>query len=239
MSILSSKSVSRTTLIFVGSVSVFASPTLARDNQPYVELDAGMMKTEKTVLNVGTTAAAVSVEHDTGYDFGGIVGYDFGMFRVEAEASVRKADPKLLTSAIRLPNGAPISSANPGTVGGFDDAAGNAQAQSLMANALIDLGKDDAVQFFVGGGVGVAKVKYKYSINPAGPAWLDGNGSSGKLAWQAIAGLRAPISSQVDVGLKYRFFNVGGRGLADTAGRAVDPHNFASHSLMASIGYNF
>jgi OmpA-OmpF porin, OOP family len=240
---LNLKTTAQTAIVVIGGLSAIASPALARDNQPYAELDVGLTKLEKANFDIGTTAAAASVEHDTGYDFGGIVGYDFGMFRLEAEASVRKADPKILTSTVRLPDAGPISSATPGITGSSGNADGDARAQSLMANALIDLGKDDSVQFFVGGGVGIAKVKYKYSINAAGPGWL-GNSEGAdnaysKFAWQAIAGLRAPISSKVDVGVKYRFFNVGRAGLVDTAGRAVAPYNFSSHSLMASIGYNF
>jgi OmpA-OmpF porin, OOP family len=243
MTKLNLKTAAQAAIIVIGGLSAVASPALARDNQPYVELDAGLLKMEKTVLDIGTSVAAASVEHDTGYDFGGVVGYDFGMFRLEAEASVRKADPKILTSTVRLPNAGPLSAATPGSFGSFGDAIGDARAQSLMANALIDLGKDDSVQFFVGGGVGIAKVKYKYSINAAGPGWLADAASAdnaySKFAWQAVAGLRAPISSRVDVGVKYRFFNVGRAGLVDTSGRAVAPYNFSSHSMMASIGYNF
>jgi OmpA-OmpF porin, OOP family len=243
MTKLNLKTAAHTAVILIAGLSTVASPALARDNQPYVELDAGLTKLEKTNFDIGTTTAAASVEHDTGYDLGGIVGYDFGMFRLEVEASVRKADPKILTSSVRLPDGGVLSSATPGSSGSFGNAAGDARAQSLMANALIDLGKDDSVQFFVGGGVGIAKVKYKYSINTAGPGWLANSGGAdnaySKFAWQAVAGLRAPISSKVDVGVKYRFFNVGRAGLVDTAGRAVAPYNFSSHSLMASIGYNF
>jgi OmpA-OmpF porin, OOP family len=225
-----------------------SAPVSARDHQLYIELDAGVAKPDKTGLDIGTSVQPASVEHKIGYDFGGIVGYDLGMFRLEVEASVRKANPKFLTSTVRLPNGGPLSLANPGIAGTFIP-EGDVKAQSIMANALIDIGRDDNVQFFVGGGVGFARVRYNYSINSAGPGWLSdsaGNGtvsSYGAFAWQALAGLRAPISRNFDVGMKYRFFNVGGpssgRGLIDTSGRVVDPHNFSSHSLMASVTYNF
>ncbi len=70
----------------------------------------------------------------------------------------------------------------------------------------------------------------------AAPSFLDDSDTG--LAWQALAGIRAPLSDSWDAGLKYRFFNADKVGLVDRLGRAVDTR-FRSHSVMASLVYNF
>ena len=70
----------------------------------------------------------------------------------------------------------------------------------------------------------------------AAPAFLDDSDTG--FAWQALAGVRAPLSDNWDVGLKYRFFNADKVNLVDRLGRAVDTR-FRSHSIMGSLIYNF
>ena len=83
-----------------------------------------------------------------------------------------------------------------------------------MINGMLDFGDDDGLQGFVGGGVGVARVDVEASVNSVGPGFLD-NSDTG-FAWQAIAGVRAPLSDHWDVGVKYRFFNADNVDLIDT-----------------------
>jgi OmpA-OmpF porin, OOP family len=218
------------------ATTALASPALARDDSWYIEADAGAMIVEDSHFDIGTTVDAATVDHDYGYDMGGIIGYDFGGFRLEAEASFREADPKNLTSTVRIPAAAPISSAAPGVLGSHRYVAGDVNALSFMVNGMLDFGEDDGLQGFIGGGVGVARVNHHYSINRVGPGWL--NDSDTGFAWQALAGVRAPISDSWDVGLKYRFFNVDNVDLVDTAGRAVSSR-FRSHSLLGTLTYNF
>jgi outer membrane protein OmpA-like peptidoglycan-associated protein len=117
---------------------------------------------------------------------------------------------------------------------GSYDVAGDASALSFMVNGLLDFGDDDGLQGFVGGGVGVARVDVQSTF--AAPSFLDDSDTG--FAWQALAGVRAPLSDSWDVGLKYRFFNADKVNLVDRLGRAVDTR-FRSHSLMGSLIYNF
>ncbi len=103
-----------------------------------------------------------------------------------------------------------------------------------MVNGLLDFGDDDGLQGFVGAGAGVARVDVQQIF--AAPSWLDDSDTG--FAWQALAGIRAPISDSWDVGLKYRFFNASKVGLVDRLGRDVETR-FRSHSLMGSLVYNF
>jgi OmpA-OmpF porin, OOP family len=120
--------------------------------------------------------------------------------------------------------------------GNFSYAGGSASALSFMLNGLLDFGADDGLSGFVGAGVGVARIKESVSINSTGAPFL--NDSDTGLAWQALAGIRAPLSGNWDVGLKYRFFNASNIDLVDRVGRAVSTR-YRSHSLLGSLIYNF
>ena len=55
--------------------TALTAPAMAREGQWYIEGDAGVMLVEDVTLDVnGVTGDAVA-DHDTGADFGGIVGY--------------------------------------------------------------------------------------------------------------------------------------------------------------------
>lgn len=215
--------------------TALASPALARDDQWYVGVDGGAMIVEDLHIDVGTTTNGIKIDHEYGYDFGGVVGYDFGPFRLEAEASYREADPDVLTSTVRVPAQTSVAAGGYG-LGSYDYVAGDVNALSFMVNGLLDFGPDDGLQGFVGGGVGVARVDLHSSINRVGPGIVDDSDTG--FAWQALAGVRTPISDHWDMGLKYRFFNVNNVDLFDTGGRALSTR-FRSHSLMGSLIYNF
>ena len=211
--------------------TALASPALARDNQWYVGVDGGAMLVEDLALDIGVVKDAATLDADKGYDFGGLVGYDFGGFRLESEVSYRKADVSGFTSQT------PQATSGTSTAllaGGNYAATGGANALSFMVNGLLDFGDNDGLQGFVGGGVGVARVDVQTVL--AAPSFLDDSDTG--FAWQALAGVRAPLSGNWDVGLKYRFFNADKVGLVDRLGRAVESR-FRSHSLMGSLVYNF
>lgn len=211
--------------------TALASPALARDNQWYVGVDGGAMIVEDLALDIAGLNDAATVDSDKGYDFGGVVGYDFGGFRLESEVSFRQADATGFTSQTpQITSGASTALVRGGTYA----VAGEANALSFMVNGLLDFGDDDGLQGFVGGGVGVARVDVQTTL--AAPSYLDDSDTG--FAWQALAGVRAPLSGNWDVGLKYRFFNADKVSLVNRLGRSVDSR-FRSHSLMGSLVYNF
>ena len=77
-----------------------------------------------------------------------------------------------------------------------------------MINGLIDIGPMEGFGLYAGGGAGYA------DIHEAGR-------STGKLAWQAIAGAYTAVSANIDIGVKYRYFD-GGR-LSRTANLDFTP----------------
>ncbi|MXO75608.1 OmpA family protein [Altererythrobacter aerius] len=213
--------------------TAIASPALARDGAWYVELDGGPMIVEDIEFDLPGASNAVSVDHKKGFDFGGVVGYDFGFLRLEAEGSYREAD----IDQLNVGTAGVITSGNRIARGVTANADGDSSVLSFMINALADFGPDDGLQGFVGGGAGVARTKFDgVSIDRSGPDWLDDSDSG--FAWQILAGVRAPLTDNIDVGLKYRFFNTAELDMVDSSGRDVNA-KWRSHSLLGTIGFNF
>ena len=221
--------------------TAITTPALARDDAWYIGVEGGASIVEDSTLSIvnanGTLAGAANVDNKKGYDFDGIVGYDFGGFRLEAEVGYKKAAVTGLTSTTTIPGGLTTAPTVNFAAGAFPGAGGDTSALSFMLNGMLDFGDDDGLNGFVGAGVGVARVKSDVTVRVAGGrAFLDDSDTG--LAWQAIAGIRAPLTDNWDVGIKYRFFNAPGVDLVDLVGRGVGSR-YRSHSLLGSLIYNF
>lgn len=211
--------------------TALTAPAMAREGQWYIQGDGGAMLVEDVQFDVDGNLNDAEAGFEEGYDFGGVVGHDFGAFRLEAEASYRAADMDELTAGTAgLPTTANTSVANVTL-----PAAGELNALSFMVNGLFDFGPDDGLQAFFGGGIGVARVDVNGTVFQRGSAFDD---SDTGLAWQILAGVRAPLSDSWDVGLKYRFFNAEDVDLIDVQGRDLAA-DVRTHSILGSIIYNF
>ncbi|MDH7975546.1 outer membrane beta-barrel protein, partial [Sphingomonas sp. AR_OL41] len=216
--------------------TALATPALARDNAWYVGAEGGAMIVEDIHFDIGALKDAGVVDHHYGYDVDGTIGYDFGMFRLEAEVGYKSATVdayrSTTTTPIKLSSGA-NNNQGPGT---FNYAGGRTTALSFMVNGLVDFGDDNGIQGFVGGGVGVARVKEsKYALNTFGP-FLDDSDSV--FAYQGMAGVRAPLSAHLDATLKYRFFTARNVKTVDVSGRTINGQ-FRTHSILGGLTYNF
>src|SRR5688572_14142343 len=185
--------------------TAMATPALAVDNAWYVGVEGGAMLVEDTEFDFvgddgeGNTLEiddAIVLDYNTGFDVDLIGGYDFGMFRVEAELGWKRASINEATIEGDLIDDNTIVA----------DVDGSVRILSAMANALLDFGDDDGWSGYVGVGAGLAKVKH--TIDTGGVAG-DVSDSDGGFAWQVIAGVRTAVSENIDLGLKYRFFNAG------------------------------
>ncbi len=218
------------------ATTALSTPALARDDAWYVGVEGGAMLVEDIKFDIGTATDAATVHHKAGWDADAVVGYDFGPFRAEAEVGYRSASVTELDSTVGMPvrgtASGPVGNSGPGS---FGYAGGKSSALSFMVNGLLDFGDDDGVQGFVGGGVGVARVKNSVALN----TFMDSlDDSDTVFAWQAIAGIRAPLSDSIDVSLKYRFFNADNVKLVDASGRTWDGR-FRSHSILGGLIFNF
>ena len=90
-------------LVFAAALlsTALATPALARDGSAYAGVDFGILKPNSFDLKfVNSTASitdAMRLRHNVGYDLDGLFGYDFGMFRVEAELGFKHSQLKDVT----------------------------------------------------------------------------------------------------------------------------------------------
>lgn len=226
---------SRSILLAAAASALVPSTAFARDGLPYLGIEGGAMKPEKLKLDYQLRALSVPngiiIDHKTGFDVDFIAGYDFGLIRAEAELGYKRAMPTgvSVAPAIQFNNTGPLA---------ID---GRTRAVSAMANLLLDFGSDDGLQVYGGGGLGIARVTLDNTIT--GPNVAPGraiNGSDRSFGWQVIAGMRVPVSYNVDLGLKYRYFRTEVDYRDGTNPTAIEnlEGRFRSHSLLASLIFN-
>ena len=275
-------------LFFMATAAIImSSPAAARDGQPYFGIEGGVLfpKDQKADIDAdfqtsqtpATPAApagpsdtrfnnALGFEYRRGFDIDAIAGYDFGLFRLEGELGYKRARldgynvDQGFVDALNLGLNRPSAVPDPGAPGITPLVAsdftldGRVRIMSAMVNGLFDFGNQDGLSFYAGGGAGRARVKF---ADLRDNAW----------AYQLIAGARYAISSNIDIGLKYRYFRTGKVELVDDSavtllGNAnrfvINPLNptlvdqttnadlfasfdqkFKSHSLLASLIFNF
>ncbi len=221
--------------------TALAAPAVARDQSFYVGIEGGGLLVEDTDFDAEGVfdgegvfedgdfdlENAVLIEHKTGLDIDLIAGYDFGRFRGEFEAGYKRAG----IDEIAL-------SGDFGGTGDFEN-DGSVRVLSGMVNLLLDFTSDESGWTgFFGPGIGLAKVRYEIDDFDAGLIEGSGGESDTGLAWQVTAGLRKAISYNLDFGVKYRFFNVPNIEYEGDGSTALEG-KFRSHSLLASLVYNF
>ena len=202
-----------------------ANPAVAQDSYEglYVSAQAGLAFVEETQVNVNSVDDLFRADHETGYEIAIVAGYDFGKFRIEGDVSYSDVGTPSITdntADVTIPTG------------------GQIKTFSVLANALVDFGSENGLQFSAGGGIGVMSLDNFATVDtPGGPlAIADDNDSS--FAWQLIGEVRYPVSNTLDLGVRYRFK----RAEFDT----VDPLggdqvNFTDtfHSALATATFNF
>ncbi len=212
---------------------------------PYIGLGAGAAFAQGSSP---ATIGGTGLEHETGYNIGGIVGYDFGKFRAEAEVDYKRFRSTQYRLAPPVVFGGPVTGGSVLSGPFFDSPKielpridtpqiavppsespigfGDTSMVSFMLNGMLDFGDDDGLQGFVGGGAGVARVNHHLSINRSGPGIVDDTDTS--FAWQAIAGIRAPINDRINVGIRFKY--------SRSARETIGPFEVSSTgSLIATI----
>jgi opacity protein-like surface antigen len=214
-------------LLAAAAAAAITSPAMARDGTGYVGVDVGALLVEDIKIDLRTAAGqnlddyAVG-DHNFGYDVAANAGYDFGAFRAEAEVAFKRASHDEYNVAPTL----------------FNSVDGKSTSLSVMGNLLLDFGPDDGWQGFVGGGLGFARTRVNLATTG-----LERRLSDSGFAYQVLAGIRTPVSDNIDFGVKYRFYN---HDLDDTldfrpvlTGFGEADARFRSHSLLASLVFNF
>ena len=230
----------------------------------YLGLEAGVAQplafnasATNTVTNPGTPSVlnALDVHQKTGWDVDGVVGYDLGRFSAEIEAGFKRYG----IGAISYNNATvPIEVTGEQHGAGTYDGGGRTGVLSVLFNGIVNLGQRGAAwRGFVGGGVGLARISSgEWTLAGRSAATVVGataaagtntdksvaiptyfsDDNASAFAWQAIAGVRHPITDKIDLSLKYRFFDVPGLRLRTESGNPING-NLRSHSLL--IGATF
>ena len=225
-------------LTAAAAAAFIATPAFA--DGPYVGLEGGVLFPNKTTVDANVTAGGLAasytpayrIESDTGFDVDLIGGFDLGMFRLEGELGYKEANIKQISDVnstlladLSDELGVPVTAAD------LQLNNGKTTVTSAMLNALVDFG-GAGFGAYAGGGIGYANVQFGESG--------DRDSRSG-LAWQLIAGAYVPVSSSVNVGLKYRYFQTDKLDFENDYGdfSTVERGHFSSHSLLASLIFNF
>jgi opacity protein-like surface antigen len=226
---------SRTFLLATAALIAIPSGAAARDGRGYIGVNAGIIKPQNLDLDYQLrtvrTDNGITLEHKSGLDADLVLGYDFGFFRVEGELGHKRAglEDVQVRPTVFATTGRPAIE-------------GRTQALSAMANLLLDFGSDEGLQVYAGGGVGGARFDVNGRITgPGVPLSAGVFGKDRSLAWQLLAGIRLPVNYNVDLGLKYRFFNAD-IDLEETNSGPADERidgRFRSHSVLASLIFNF
>src|SRR5687768_8917526 len=102
-------------LLAAVTAAAISSPALARDNSPYVGIEAGVAMSDEEFFDVDFDGAefhsGLNVDYKLGIDVDLIGGYDFGMFRAEAEIAYKRLGIEDLT----------VSGPLLGAIGGVND----------------------------------------------------------------------------------------------------------------------
>jgi len=226
----------RNYLLAAVAAAALTTPAMARDKSVYVGVDAGVMLVEDTNLDFNydydaeftyDIDDAFTVDHKLGFDVDLVAGYDFGLVRGELELGYKRASVDEVQIHTDL-TGSPLPTEP-------FDADGRVRVWSGMANVLFDFGDEDGWSGFLGAGAGWANVDYDIDVAGYGSASDD----DGAVAWQILAGIRKAITPNIDLGLKYRFFNVSKLDFNEPFGNDVETLDgrFRSHSLMLSLLY--
>lgn len=217
-------------LLAAVAACAISSPALAQDVGPYVGLEGGYIFKADNEFDIAIDGVqyddALEIDYKNGYDFDAIAGYDFGSIRGELELGYKRLkidDFEVSDDLIVGLGGTAGQQFTPDDLGVGD----RVSVLSGMVNLLFDIGENTGPNFYAGGGVGLARVKA-----------LDEKETG--FVWQLLAGVTTPVSNNVDVGLKYRFFNSSGDFEDAEDGPGFDASGrFSSHSLLASLIFKF
>ena len=170
------------------------TPAVARDGQGYIGVEGGVLFPDDIDIDVETVLGAdiddaYEIGLENGFDVDLIGGYDFGMVRGEAELGYKRASvDESAASSRKAPTALMVT--------------GSVNVLSIMGNVLFDIGVTYGFSGYGGAGIGYARVR----VNDVESAFDQIDGKESGLAWQLVPGARYAVSDNIDLSLKYRYF---------------------------------
>lgn len=171
--------------VFVLDANVHAQEGMeTQGTGPYVGGHLGL-----NIADSEINGGASTTDYDAGVGLGGVLGYDFGNFRVDGDIALR-------FNTLNSLGGAPLKSDSDTT------------AFSFMVNGYFDFPTDGPVKPYVGGGIGFAVVSIDWQTSgffPFSHVPVADDSDSG-LAYQFSGGIGYEINPRTTVSFSYRYF---------------------------------
>jgi len=178
-----------------------------------------------------STNDSADVDFGSGLTLTGAIGCDYGSYRLEAEVGHQTNNVKSVVITDYPTTSFPLR--------------GDVSVLSLMGNGYYDFDLGSKVELYATAGIGVAQVS-SHNIelaspynNNTNPGWND---QVTTLAWQVGAGLAAPMTDNVKLDLRYRYFATTDFS-TDLSwayeGLGSQSTNISSHSVMLGLRVGF
>lgn len=197
--------------------------TVTQGTGYYIGVSGGLGNLDDSALD---NANPIDIEYDPGFLVGGVLGYDFGMWRLDAEIAYRTNDASNLIF--------------PAPLGQLPVGDGSTTALSYMVNGYFDIPTNMLIKPYLGGGIGYATVSLDVSVPPGtfppGFSSTVADDSDSVLAYQFSAGIGFEISRTTALSLGYRYFATDDLEMM-TIGAVPFTTEYQSHEF--SIGVRF
>ena len=203
-------------IISVCVLAIFFSSSAYSSEGLYVSGNIGFaMLSDSDVTFTTDPGPGFTMEYDTGFAFGGALGYDFNKFRVEGEISYQKNDINKVSAA-----------------GGSGDASGDLSSLAFLINGYFDFVNDSAFTPYISAGVGYAKIDMN-DFNVAGSGDSNYSDNDSVFAYQVGLGVGYAVTEKVTIDVKYRYF-----ATEDPEFEATEL-GVASHNFLLGVRFNF
>ena len=182
----------------------------------YVGVNAGLNLLSDSALQNNTP---LGIDYDLGYRFGGFVGYDFGLLRLDAEIAYKANDPSNLIT----PTG-PVPT------------TGSTTALTYMVNGYIDIPTKMSLEPYLGVGIGFANISLESNI--AGPFPVIADDSDTVFAYQLSAGVGYAVTRSTTVTLGYRYFATDDPDMINGGGTPFTTE-YQTHEFNLGVRFRF
>jgi len=211
----------RTALSVAAIVFAFGSSSaLAQDSSTrffqglYLSGAVGAHTTE----DANITGGSINVDNNTDTGLAGLVGIGLELgatnWRVELETSYRESDVDSISGS---------------------SGTGDVDALSFVGNVFYDIELNRKLDFYLGGGLGLADVDYG-SVNPVSSATLNDNDMG--WAWQLGAGAALAMNDRLKLTLDYRFLNIEDLDFPTSTSVAEVDSEYRDHALFVGLRFN-
>lgn len=200
---------------FSDTPSVTTSATTTKG--PYISCQLGVSLLTDSDLTVSNGTATDAFNPGFATDIA--AGYNFGMFRLEAEVGYQRNEINKITVCYEGSCGSGNSSADATSISG-------------LANVYIDFVNGSPFTPYISGGIGVARIDAN-DVRVDGTLISNRSTNGTVFAYQAGVGLAFAINQHLAIDLKYRYFATADLDVGN------GKYTFKSNNIYCGFRYNF